>query len=138
MTLTTSANISQALVAKLRANGSLHSALTGGIHQGFAPSKVAYPFMTYQLISAPVANVWGSLMYLTGYDLVIWHTDSVVAGNLDALVLTTLNDAALSVTGQSRVLCTRISDMSSQDVDEEGRKVYAVGGMYAIWTDQPR
>lgn len=138
MTLSTSSVISQALVVKLRAATSLYSGLTGGVHEGFAPSKVPYPFLTYQLISAPISYVWGSMMYLAGYDLVIWDTDSVRAKNLDTLMLTALNDAALSVTGQSKVLCTRIADLSSQDVDEEGRKLYAVGGSYAVWTDQPR
>lgn len=138
MTLSTSSVISQALVVKLRAATSLYSGLTGGVHEGFAPSKVPYPFLAYQLISAPISYVWGSMMYLAGYDLVIWDTDSVRAKNLDTLMLTALNDAALSVTGQSKVLCTRIADLSSQDVDEEGRKLYAVGGSYAVWTDQPR
>lgn len=137
MTLTTSAPIKRALVQTLRANTSLHGQLAGGIHEGFAPSKVDYPFLVYQLIYDPLAYTWGSMLHLAGFDIKIFHTDSVAANNLDALVLTTLNDAALSVTGQTLLYARRVADLSSPDVDDEGKKVYMVGGTYEVWTDQP-
>lgn len=137
MTLTTSGPIKRALVQTLRANSSLRSQLAGGIHEGFAPSKVAYPFLVYQMVYDPLAYTWGSMLHLAGFDIRIFHTDSVVANNLDALVLTTLNDAALSVTGQTLLYARRVADLSSPDVDDEGRKVYMVGGTYEVWTDQP-
>ena len=137
MTLTTSAPIKQAIVQTLRANTSLRSQLLGGIHEGFAPSKVKYPFLVYQLVYDPLAYTWGSMLHLSGFDVRIFHTDSVVANNLDALVLTTLNDAALSVTGQTLLYARRVADLSSPDVDDEGRKVYMVGGTYEVWTGQP-
>jgi hypothetical protein len=137
MPISTTAPIKQAIVQTLRANTSLHGQLLGGIHEGFAPSKVKYPFLVYQLVFDPIAYTWGSLMHLAGFDLRIYHTDSVVANNLDALVLNTLNDAALSVAGQSTLFARRVADLSSPDVDDEGRKVYMAGGTYEVWTDQP-
>jgi hypothetical protein len=77
------------------------------------------------------------MLHLAGFDLRVYHTDSVAANNLDALVLTTLNDADLSVSGQSTLYARRVADLSSPDVDDEGRKVYMVGGTYEVWTDQP-
>lgn len=137
MPISTTAPIKQAIVQKLRADTTFYSALLGGIHEGFAPSKVKYPFMTYQLVYDPIAYTWGSMLHLAGFDLRIFSTDSVEANNLDALVLNTLNDAALSVSGQTTLYARRVADLSSPDVDDEGRKVYMVGGTYEVWTDQP-
>jgi len=58
MALTTTAPIKMAIVQKLRANGTFYSALLGGIHEGFAPSKSKYPFLTYQLVYDPIAYTW--------------------------------------------------------------------------------
>lgn len=137
MALSTSAQIKRALVVKLRATAPLYSALSGGIHEGFAPSKVTYPFLVYQLVYDPLAYTWGSMLHMAGFDIRIFHTDSVVANNLDALALVALNDAALSVTGQTTLYARRVADLSSPDVDDEGKKVYMVGGTYEVWTDQP-
>lgn len=136
MVLTTSAPINQALVATLRANGTLYPQLLGGIHEGFAPLKVKYPLLTYQLIYAPYRYLWGSALIVAGFDVRCISEDSVEAGNLDALVMTTLNDAALSVTGQTTLYCRRTADLSSPDTDERGRKIYMRGGSYEIWTAQ--
>jgi hypothetical protein len=124
-------------VAALRSDVALKAALTGGIHEGFAPMKASYPFLTYQMIYAPIRRQWGSQQYLAGFDIRVFHGQSVDANNIDALVLTALDDAALSIDGQSTLLCHRVADLSAQDVDEEGRKIYMVGGSYEIWSDQP-
>lgn len=136
-TLSTTAPIKRALVVRLRTNATLKAALVGGIHESFSPEKVEYPFLTYQLIYSPIRRVWGSQQYLSGFDIKIYSGDSVQANNLDALILTTLDDAALAVDGQTTLLCHRVADISIPDVDEEGRKIYVVGGTYEVWTDQP-
>ncbi len=136
MTLSTSAPIKRAIVAKLRSNATLRSALAGGMHEGFAPEKVPYPVLTYQLVYDPLAYTWGSMMHMAGFDINVWHTSSVDANNIDALVFNTLEDASLSVDGQTTLICRRVADLSSQDVDEEGKKLYMVGGTYEVWTDQ--
>ena len=137
MAISSSAPIKRALVVTLRANGTLHTALTGGIHEGFAPKKVPYPLLTYQLVYDPYGFTWGSVLHLAGFDVKVFSDDSVEANNLDALVLETLDDAQLSVDGQTTLICRRVADLSFPDVDEEGKKVYTVGGTYEIWTDQP-
>jgi hypothetical protein len=142
MTLTTTAPIKQALVATLRANNTLRSAISG-IHEGAAPRKVPYPFVAYNFL--PTAYNYDStgLMFVTAADVYAFSYNSVEANTLDALVFTTLQDADLlavlddGVTEQTTLICHRVADISSDDVDEEGKKVYQIGGSYAIWTDQP-
>lgn len=137
MALTSSAPIKQALVQTLRANLTLKAALPGGIHEGFAPEKQPYPLLTYQMIADPLAFTWGSMLHLSAFDVKVYSESSVEANNLDALVLVTLDNALVPVAGQSTLICRRVADLSSPDVDEEGKKIYMVGGTYEIWTDQP-
>lgn len=137
MALSTSAPIKRALVATLRSNVALKAALKGGIHEGFAPEKTQYPLMTYTLVYSPYAYMWGSAMLFAGIDINIWDYSSVDANNIDALTTQTLHDVVLSVDGQTTLICRRVADLGNQDVDDEGKKIYMVGGTYEIWTDQP-
>lgn len=132
------APVKQALVARMRASTPLKTAATGGIHEGVAPQKTAYPFISYSIGYAPWGYTWDSVMIEIPLVVSVFHTNSVEAHNLDALVLTALQEAPLAVSGQSTLICRRVGDLSSQDVDEEGKKIYQVGGRYEIWTDQPR
>lgn len=130
------AGIKQAFVARLRSNATIRSTLSGGIHESFAPAKATYPFLVWQLIYAPIRRQFGSQQYIVGIDTQIFASNPVDANNADSLVLNELDDAALVVAGQSTLLCQRIADYSGPDVDDEGNKVYMVGGSYEIWTDQ--
>lgn len=150
MTITTSAPIKQAFVATLRANNTLRTDSTtdpkyralSGFYEGVAPRKTAYPFLVYNLVAAPYDYDWTGLMILTAMDAFIFSENSVEANNLDALVFATIQDVDLlsilpsGVTGQTTLICRRVADISSDDVDEEGKKVYQVGGTYLIWTNQ--
>lgn len=135
MTLTTTANVKQALVATLRADNTLKAAIHG-IHEGFAPETTEYPFVVYNNVFAPYDFAWGSAMLRTAFDVVVFSENSVEANNIDALVIAALNEKQLSVTGQSTLICRRVNDLSSKDVDEEGKTIYQIGGTYSIWTDQ--
>lgn len=136
---TTSAVIKQSVVAQLRSNASLKAALSGGIHEGFAPAKVqTYPLLTYNVVTAPYADTWDSRMIVALVDVFIHAENPVVANNVDQLVLTTLDRVALSVTGQTHLICYRVTDLPGAVTENaEGKKFYQVGGSYEIWTDQP-
>lgn len=136
MAPTTVAPIEQALVQTLRASTALKAALLGGIHDGVAPEGTVEPWLVYSLHYAPYDFAWGSTTIRAGFDIFVFWTDQVGARNLDQLVMTTLHDAALSVSGQSTLFCRRLQDVQEFDVNEEGKKVYQVGGVYEIWTDQ--
>lgn len=130
------APISRALVQVLRANAPLKAALTGGFHEGVAPIGTSHPWLIYGLQYGPMDFAWGSLLIPAGFHLMVVGRDQVEARNLDQLVVETLHDASLSVDGQSTLFSRRILDLSSADVDEEGLKVYEVGGVHEIWADQ--
>ena len=138
MATTTSGPIKRAIVRALRANAPLVAAIKGGIHESIAPRKVRYPFVTYNLVSAPYGYTWGSMEVYARFDVFIYAENPVEANNLDALVCGALNEAELSVDGQSTLLCRRVGDTpTGPDVDAEGKRIYQIGGEYSVWTTQP-
>lgn len=133
---TGTAPIARALVQALRGNPTLKSGLPGGFHEGVAPIDAEYPWLVYQLAYGPMDYAFGSMLIPAGFDIIVFGRDQVEARNLDSLVNQTLHDAELSVEGQSMLFSRRLADLSSAEVDEEGLKVYGVGGTYEFWTDQ--
>jgi hypothetical protein len=138
MATSTSAPIKRALVQKLRASPSLVSAIAGGIHEGVAPRKVKYPFIVYQLAASPYDYDWTGVMVKALFDVSTYAANPVDANNIDALIAGALNEAGLSVDGQTTLLCRRVADLpTGPDVDSRGKRIYQVGGTYSVWTDQP-
>lgn len=133
----TSAAVFQALVQAVRANSSLYASLKGGMHEGFSPEKVEYPMATYTPVTMPYEDQWGKRTIITVVDVSIISRNQVEAGNLDQSMAETLDGASLTPSGQTSLICRRIADLRlAPDVDEEGLKVYGVGGTYEVWTDQ--
>lgn len=132
----THSQIVQAFVARIRANGSIRTALTGGIHEGFAPEKASYPFLTYNTPSAPYDYNWGDVTLGLLVDAFVFSRSKVEADNLDQAIAAWVSDKDLPVTGQRTLICRRtVSLPMPPDVDAEGEKVYQVGGTYLIETD---
>ena len=137
MAFTSIAPVKQALVHYLRSNEELKALVTSkGFHEGDAPSKTTYPFITYQVHYAPMAYTWTSVTHEVGFDVFGWSESSVEADNLDQLLFIWLHDAQLEVTGQSTLICRRVSSLSLPGYDDEGKKIYQAGGIYEVWTDQ--
>ena len=137
MAYTSSAAIWRSLVQRIRANAALKASLVGGIHEGFSPEKITYPLAIYVPVAAPYEETWTSRMITAVVDVVIYSRSQVEASNLDQSMLEQLDGATLSPDGQTFLICRRIADRrSAPDVDEEGQKVYGVGGSYEIWTSQ--
>lgn len=133
----TSAPVFQSLVQTVRANVPLYASLIGGIHEGFAPEKVGYPFAVYTPVTSPYEDQWGARTIITVVDVMVISRNPVEASNLDQSMAATLDGASLTPSGLTSLICRRISDLRlAPDVDEEGQKVHAVGGSYEIWTDQ--
>lgn len=133
---TGTAPIMRALVQTLRSNAVLKAGLTGDIHEGEAPAGTRQPWLVYGLHYGPMGYMWGTTQIEAGFHVFIYSRDQVQARNLDRLVVETLHDAPLNVEGQSTLFSRRILDLSLTDVDDEGLKVYQVGGIHEIWTDQ--
>lgn len=135
---TTSAPIKREVVRHARSDAPLKAAIVGGIHEGFAPEKVRYPFMVYNLVVAPYEDAWGSRMIVALMDLMVFAENGVDANNVDQLILNAFDGAQLTVDGQTALICRRVTDLpGGPDIDSEGKKIYQIGGSYEIWTDQP-
>jgi hypothetical protein len=133
----TSQNIWRALVAMLRSNTALRTAVLGGIHEGRAPEKVAYPHLVWTPVVPGVnEDDWSSRMIVALGDVVIVSRSSVEASNLDQSVADLLDEGVLTVIGQTALICYRTADIRLDEPDEEGQKVYRIGGSYEIWTNQ--
>ena len=133
----TSQNIWRALVAKLRSDVTLRTTIVGGYHEGRAPEKVAYPHLVWTPVVPGVnEDDWSSRTIVALADVVLVSRSSVEASNLDQSVNDLLDEGELSVTGQEALICYRVSDIRLDEPDEEGRKVYRIGGSYQIWTNQ--
>lgn len=136
-TYLTSQNIWRALVARIRSHASLRAALIGGIHEGLAAEKVGYPYMVWNAVVPGVKeDTWNTRMYVALADVLIVSRSSVEASNLDQLATEALDGAPLEVTGQRTLICHRVADIRLVDSDEEGHRIYRVGGSYEIVTSQ--
>ena len=137
MATTTVAPVKRAVVQKLRASSPLVAAIVGGIHEAVAPRKVRYPFIVYQIVASSYEYDWTGMQIHALMDVSTYAVNPVDANNIDALIAGALNDAALTVDGQTSLLCRRVGDLpTGPDVDSEGKRIYQVGGTYSIWTDQ--
>lgn len=137
MTRTTEALILRALVQTVRANNPVYSQLTGGIHEGSAPQEARYPFVTIDLVGAPVLDDWSSRQIQSDWDVVVWHEEQVEASNLDSALMNVLEDNLVAVAGQDTLICRRVAGIRLPEVTEDRKRIYRVGGTYRIWTDQP-
>ena len=135
---TTSAPIKRSVVAAMRGSAPLKAAIVGGIHESFAPEKARYPFVTYNLVTAPYGDLWGSRVIVALMDVLAFAENPVDANNVDQLVLNVLDGATLTVDGQTALICKRVTDLPGPpSLNSEGKKIYQIGGSYEIWTDQP-
>lgn len=132
----TSANIRRALVGAVRAAPPY--ATLKGIFNGFAPEETEYPFATYNEVAAPYEDDWTNRMIIAAFDVFVYSRSEAEAGDLDQALADALDGASLTVEDQTALICRRIADIPvPPDLDDEGKKVYQVGGSYEIWTDQP-
>ena len=137
MAYSTSSAVVRALVQKIRADTALRASLVGGIHEGFSPEPSgSYPMAIFNPAAATYESSWTSRMIIALYDVTIYSRDPVEASNLDQSMLEQLDGAVLTPEGQTSLICRRVGDIRMTDADEEGRKVYGVGGSYEIWTGQ--
>jgi hypothetical protein len=92
---------------------------------------------------SPIDYDWTGVLTRAGVDLVVHTRDQVEGRTLDQLVMDTMQNAdfdfsttQLGSSGQSTLYCRREMDLSSADLDGEGRKLYLIGAQYEIWIDQ--
>jgi len=112
-----------------------------GINEGIEPRGVAYPYVAYVVSSG--YRDWDWTNVTIDVDVDVWSVseDQVQAHTLDQLVADSLEDKVLDLesgSGQTSLFCRRIGDLSLLDLDAAGTRIYRMGGVYRIWTDQQR
>jgi hypothetical protein len=148
MALTNTGPIKRGIVRLLRSSPAIVDPLRGGIHERVSSRQVAYPYLIYSQVGAPV--IWDSGPAAAGgtreirsvFDISVLATRQVDAETIDELIdaLFSGHAGALDalVDGQTVYHCERIADMpTGPDRDEEGRFYDQKGGTYEIWTTQP-
>jgi len=125
-------SVRQALIRHLRSNLVLADGLPGDWGEGFDPQDAAYPLGIVSLHYDPVMYDWSGQVALVGVDVLVFAKDLGVASQLAQLAYTSLNDAKLTVSGQTSLSCRLQSGLSLPDVDKEGKAIYAVGGIYEV------
>lgn len=125
-------SVRQAIIRHLRSNLVLAAGLSGDWSEGFAPQGTAYPLGTINLQYAPSAYDWSGRVVFVGVSVFIFAKDSGEAASLYQLAFTSLQDARLTLTGQTSLQCRQTSDISLTDVDSEGKAVYQVGGVFEV------
>jgi hypothetical protein len=135
------APVKQAIVKALRDNVAL-KALVGsdGINEGTEPRSVDYPYIVYSIVHTYRDWDGTNVTLVTDVDLWSISDSQVQAHTLDQLVADSLEEKVLDLgsSGQTSMLCRRIGDLSSLDIDGAGTRVYQMCGIYRVWTDQPR
>lgn len=142
MATTGVAPVKQALVRALRDSQSLKDLVgSDGINEGTSPREGDYPYVVYSITNAYREYDGTGMMLVTDVDVWSISDEQVEAHTLDQLVADSLEDKSLefdSETGQSSLFCRRIGDLSSLDVDGAGHRIFQMGGIYRIWSDQTR
>lgn len=142
MATTGIAPVKQALVRGLRDSQPLKDLVgSDGINEGTSPRASDYPYIVYSVTNSYREHDSNATMLITDVDVWSISDDQVQAHTLDQLVNDTLDDKVLTLegaSGQSSLLCRRIGDLSSLDVDGAGHRVFQMCGIYRIWTDQTR
>jgi hypothetical protein len=129
-------SVRQALIRGLRANLVLAAGLPGDWSEGAAPPTTEYPLGVIALVPSPSLYDWTGVVHDLLVDIVIFARDSGVAASLDQLAFTTLQDASLAVTGLTSLGCRRTGSLSLQDVDDQGKAIFEVGGTWRIRVSQ--
>lgn len=142
MATTGVAPVKQALVKALRDNLALKTMVgADGISEGVSPRASDYPYIVYAIVYSYREYDSTAMTLVTDVDVWSISADQIEAHTLDQLVNDSLEDKILTLgptTGQTSLFCRRLGDLSSADIDTTGDRVYRMGGVYRIWTDQAR
>lgn len=128
--------VRQAMIRSLRANLVLAASLPGGWAEGFVPKDSRFPLGVISLVPSPSSYDWSGVIHDIYVDVVVFAKTSGEAASLDQLVLTTLQDARLQVTGLTSLQCRRMGSISLPDTDSTGNPVFTEGGTFHVRVSQ--
>lgn len=130
--------VRQAMLRALRSNLVLATQLTGDWSEGAAPPSVEYPLGVYALVPSPSNYDWSGVVHDLLVDVVVFERDQGDAASLAQFVFATLQDARLDLeaTGLTSLGCRRTGIISLQDVDDQGKAIFEMGGTWRIRVSQ--
>ena len=133
--------VKQALVRALRASQPLKDLVgSDGINEATNPRSSGYPHIIYTVVYS--SREWDGTKVTMIVEFDVWSISDnpVGANNLDQLVADSLEEKVLDLSGseQTSLLCRRIGDLSSPDLDGAGTRIFQMCGVYRIWSDQQR
>lgn len=111
---------------------------TGGVFNGLAPQGTEPPFVVFQAMSKvddyfAYTGRGGTAVYMIKViDRSVWPK---TAGDIDTQIDSVMQDASLSITGHTLLMCRRESDIYLVE-DQQGVVYQHVGGLYRIIADQ--
>ena len=129
--------IDTALYELLSATTALLNVAPGGVHNTVAPRDAKYPMVVFQAITKldehTFSGRFANAVYLVkAISKSPWPKE---AGTIDTQIDAVLEDASLSISGFTQLLCRRTEDFYFPE-DEGGAVYQHQGGMYNIVADQ--
>ena len=129
-------NLDKAVYDKLNVQAVTNVA-TGGVYNGLAPKGASAPYVIFQAMSKVDEHTFSGRFANAVYMVKAvsrnpWPKEAM---DVDTQVDTALEDASLSVSGYSALLCRRESDVYMVE-DDAGVIWHHVGGLYRIIADQ--
>ena len=117
---------------------SITNEATGGVFNGVAPQGIDPPIVVFQAMSkvddyfAYTGRGAAAVYMVKAISRSPWPKE---AGDIDTQIDSAMQDASLSITGYSLLMCRRESDIYL--VEDQGGVIYQhIGGLYRILADQ--
>ena len=131
------AEVDKAVFATLNVQ-SLMDLATGGIFNTIAPSGAVFPIVIFNPLSKldeySFSGRYGNALYVVKA-ITDEQLSLVTASNIDGQIDTLMQDATLTITGFTHLLCRRMGDISFEE-DISGAIRHHVGGQYRIIADE--
>jgi hypothetical protein len=127
--------VDTALLAKLQGTAAVTTAAPGGVYQDVAPHGIAQPFVIVSLQAHTDEYSQGGGHIEIGRYLVKavgQGTQSATVASAAAAIHAALQNAALTITGYTPMLCHREERVRYVEVDGSQRWQHR-GGIYAVW-----
>lgn len=128
--------VDKAMFAALNVTGVLEVA-PGGVHNSVAPQGTLPPWVVFQAMSKEDEHTFNGRFAAMVYMVkgVTQSTWPKAAMDIDTVIDTTLEDATLTISGFSPLLCRRQSDIYF--IEEAGGNIWQhIGGLYRVIADQ--
>ena len=138
--MTETGMVNRFIVAALKAQGDYASKLPGGIHNGSAPDKTAYPFLVFShaggndTLAVGVGIIGAGMVYLL--KVIDRNESDATADTVAEWAENALHSNNGLPVGGGWVYCQKETPFNLPTVEED-IKFQQVGGTFRFWADRP-